>query len=631
MDSDLGDDKTDPTNVDGAGDDDRTETAPGDVHRAREATESASTNTDSLKYRLLGPSLTKAGQDTVDQQKVSEIIYEASKGSKFFANEQARDHALTEKITRIIVRRDQLLKLDLSHATKKADDLVAGLEATRDLTQTIVHIDCDAFYAAVEELARPELKEVPMAVGRGVVTTCNYVARKFGVRSGMASFVAMKLCPQLICLPNDFAKYMAKAEEVRTVLARYDPRYESASCDEAYLNITKYCQDSELSPWDAVQKMRAEVHEHTGITVSAGIAANGKLAKIGSNKNKPNGQFMVHSDRESIMAFMRDLPTRKVNGIGRVFERELDAIGIKSVGDVYEYRHLLASLFGDKANEFLLRTYLGLGRTQIAPAEEYERKSVGTERTFSELQGKEPLRQKLRDIAVELENDLKKSEVKGRTLVLKVKLYTFEVLTRQSVTPFAVHKADDLERFALPMLSKLEKEFHPMRLRLMGLRCTSLVSTQKVEVDFFGTKHTNKAPRPKVDSDGWEIWPETEFENAAEQEREQEMEEMRQLSQEHEEMNATPNFWDCPVCGRPQPTDEKLLNEHIDSCLSKQAIRDVVRSERENLEHSTPKLRMEPAPVKKRGRPKSAMNGSTTTDDTQRHAKRMAFFTGKPQ
>ncbi len=130
-------------------------------------------------------------------------------------------------------------KLDLSRDLRRADDHLAELEASRDLSQVVVHIDCDAFYAAVEELDRPELKEVPMAVGKGVLTTCNYHARKFGCRSGMAGFVAMKLCPQLIRLPLNFDKYNSKAREVREILADYDPRFESASIDEAYLNITQ--------------------------------------------------------------------------------------------------------------------------------------------------------------------------------------------------------------------------------------------------------------------------------------------------------------------------------------------------------------------------------------------------------
>lgn len=142
--------------------------------------DAASTEHDSLKYHLLGPSLTKAGQDTVDQQKVSEVIYNASKGSKFFNNEEIKDKNLTEKIAKILAKKAQLEKLDLSSDLRRADDYIAELELSRDLSQTIVHLDCDAFYAAVEELDRPELKEVPMAVGKGVLTTCNYHARKFG-------------------------------------------------------------------------------------------------------------------------------------------------------------------------------------------------------------------------------------------------------------------------------------------------------------------------------------------------------------------------------------------------------------------------------------------------------------------
>jgi DNA polymerase kappa len=246
-----------------------------------------------LKHRLAGPSVNKAGQDTVDQKKVSEIIYEVSKGSKFFNNEQAKDQQLTEKIDRILSRKRQLEKLDLTHDLRRADEYVSSLELSRDLSQTIVHIDCDAFYAAVEELDRPDLKNVPFAVGKGVLTTCNYEARKFGCRSGMAGFVARALCPQLINLPLNFDKYNAKATEVRAVLAAYDPRFESASIDEAYLNITTYCEEKEMDPDEVVQHLRLEVFEKCKITVSAGIASNAKLAKIASNKNKPNGQYRI--------------------------------------------------------------------------------------------------------------------------------------------------------------------------------------------------------------------------------------------------------------------------------------------------------------------------------------------------
>lgn len=388
-----------------------------------------------------------------------------------------------------------------------------------------------------------------MAVGKGVLTTCNYHARKYGCRSGMAGFVAMKLCPQLVCLPLNFEKYTKKAQEVREVLAQYDPRFQSASMDEAYLNITQYCTEHELSPDEAVSQLRAQVFERARITVSAGVAANARIAKIASNRNKPNGQFRVASDRATIVTFMRDLPTRKVNGVGRVFERELDAIDVKTCGDIYPLRALLSKLFGEKAFHFLMQVHLGLGHTSVRPAEEYERKSVGTESTFRDMSGKEELRAKLRWIAEELEKDLARTQHKGRTLVLKIKLHTYEVLTRQVVPPKAVSTADDLYTYALPMFQKLERERGPgMKLRLMGLRCTQLVSTKKEDVDFFGLKRpisasastassTHHHPRTtETDTDGheWQVWPEDEFETAAREEREQEFHQVARLSQEYE-------------------------------------------------------------------------------------------------
>jgi DNA polymerase kappa len=602
----------------------------------------ASNEHDSLKYHLLGPSLTKAGQDTVDQQKVSEVIYNASKGSKFFNNEEVKDKNLTEKITKILAKRQQLEQIDLASDLRRADDYIAELELSRDLSQVVVHVDCDAFYAAVEELDRPELKHVPMAVGKGVLTTCNYHARRFGCRSGMAGFVAMKLCPQLICVPMNFAKYMAKAEEVREVLARYDPGFESASCDEAYLNLTTYCDEHHLTPEEAVSQMRADVYERAKITVSAGIAANAKLAKICSNKNKPNGQFFLASDRQTIMEFMKTMPTRKVNGIGRVFERELDAIGVKTCGDIYAHRQYLAKLFGQKGFQFLMQCYLGLGRTKIQRAEDYERKSVGTETTFKELQAPDALRDKLRYVADELEGDLRRTEFKGRTLCIKIKLHTYEVHTRQMTPPFAVHRADDLYKYGLTMLEKLMKEIPNMKLRLMGLRATHLVTTKKPGIDFFGrVKPPGTTTKPaKANSDGdWETWPEEEFEEAARQERNDEMNELEKLSQEQTGQqedsdppitsNNTPEAiaeeqWTCPICSLPQSPDDATFNAHIDFCLSKQTIKEAVKSEAS----PAPKLEKQPSvskPVPKRGKRGRPKNEPVASDEQARE-KRRAFF-----
>jgi len=527
---------------------------------------------------------------------VSEIIYNASKGSKFFNHEQNRDHILTAKIERILKEKARLEKMDLSWDFRKADEFFAELELTRDLSQYVVHVDCDAFFAAVEELDRPELKTVPMAVGKGVLTTCNYEARRYGCRSGMASFVAKKLCPQLVCLPQNYEKYTAKAKEIRAIMAQYDPLFESASIDEAYLNITSYCVENQLDPEETVQRMREEILEKTLVSVSAGIGPNAKIAKIASNRNKPNGQFRISNDRDAVMDFMKDLPVRKVNGVGRVFERELDSIGVKLCGDIYQQRGFLTKLFGEKAFQFLAQCYLGLGRTKIQPVENYERKSVGTETTFQEIGDKQELRGKLWWAAQELEKDLVRTEFKGRTLVLKVKLHSFEVLTRQTVPPRAVSVAKDLYAFALPMLSKLEKDIPNIKLRLLGLRCTNLVSTKKVGIEFFGVTSRSKPAAESTANANAEQEPGTEeaFEQAARKELQDEMDHLEQLSQEvsdskepdnTEGNNDKPNepstpeviYWDCPICCRPQPAEDRIFNDHVDFCLSKDTIKEAVQ------------------------------------------------------
>ncbi|KAI1454588.1 hypothetical protein F4805DRAFT_469318 [Annulohypoxylon moriforme] len=576
------------------------------IHKSNQDDQQDQHEHDTLKYHLLGPSLTKAGQDSVDQTKVSDIIYNASKGSKYFNHEEVKDKVLTQKIGQILEKKRRLEKLDLTRELRAVDQFIIQLEVTRDLTQHIVHIDCDAFYAAVEQLDRPELKDLPFAVGGGVLTTCNYVARKFGCRSGMAGFVAKKLCPDLLLLPLNFEKYTSKAQEVRQVLAKYDPRFESASIDEAYLNITQYCANSSLTPEEAVQRMRDEIHDKTKITVSAGIAANAKLAKICSNINKPNGQYILPNDRNAIMTFMRDLPTRKVNGIGRVLERELQEIGIKTCGDIYPHRQFL--LFGDKANEFLLTCYLGLGRTDVQPAEEYERKSVGTESTFRDMSDPAQFREKLRWTANELEKDMRRAECRGRTLVLKVKLHTYEVLTRQAVTPRAICTADDLYNYSLPILTKLEQEMPGMKLRLMGLRCTHLISTKKPDSRAFFKLKPLKTSANSTTFDGvgnqktGEIAQADDLEQdtlenihqngrIADNDKIGELQVPADNDPRRHGKEIVPNpkravsteepegWWDCPVCSRPQPTDERLFNDHIDLCLSRQTIRDTVQQD----------------------------------------------------
>ncbi|XP_006460759.1 hypothetical protein AGABI2DRAFT_69121 [Agaricus bisporus var. bisporus H97] len=405
-----------------------------------------SQETESLVRRLAGPSSGKAGLAN-DQSEINRIIAEVSKGSKFYENEKRRDKELTERINKILNIRDEVVKgVDISKIEANVDRLLAEFESQRDLTQIIVHVDMDAFYASVELLNNPELKGKPFGairlsvwsveqVGRGVLSTASYEARKYGVRSGMAGFVAKKLCPDLILIPEHFTTYMETSDQVMSIFKRYDPNMLIAGCDEGYLNITLHCEEHSVSAADCVQEMRRIVFEETKLTVSAGIAPN---------KNKPNGQFQLIPDRKTILAFMRELSVRKVFGIGRVNERLLESIGIKTCGDIFTHRATIALMDKQFGLHYLLKTYLGISSNEVRPPQREERKSIGSERTFSPLDDGEVLLQKLEHIASELETDMARNGWAGKTITLKYKLDTYQVFTRAKSLDRYVSSKEDL-------------------------------------------------------------------------------------------------------------------------------------------------------------------------------------------
>ncbi|TGZ76414.1 DNA/RNA polymerase [Ascodesmis nigricans] len=578
-----------------------------------------STSTSSLHYSLLGASLLKAGQSNVNQSHIASIIYRASVGSKFFQHEQSRDVALQSKLRTLQSKKQELLASNQSAERFRVDEKIRELEATRRLDRVIVHVDCDAFFASCEELRRPELREVPMAVGGGVLSTCNYKAREWGVRSGMAGHIAKELCPTLILLPPSPSLYTAKAVEIQSILQHYDPDLFSPSLDESYLDLAPYLSSHPtFTPSTLVSHIRAEILTKTHISVSAGIAPNTRLAKIASNKNKPNGQYLIPSIRSEVLTFIHSLQPREVGGIGRVFSQELAAVGVNTIADLYENRCFLRPLFGEKAMTFLLSVYLGLGRTEVRRSEEeLKRKSVGTEATFRDVSGGEGLRRKLRERAEALERELERTGVRGRTLVLKVKLATFEVLSRQRGISPRLKEAGEIFEATLPLLEALEKEMKPkggLRIRLMGLRVTALVEMKKgseVVKELWKTQNPTPSdtrdtpetdiPDPHitvpVDEDGWEIWPPEDMGSAP---LTPPPPSLPPPPPPQQETPSEPSTITCPICKRPQPSaDNTAFNAHIDFCLSRSAITEAVKTTLPDpdppavpsgLQHGSPRL-----------------------------------------
>ncbi|KAH7874546.1 uncharacterized protein C8R40DRAFT_1272652 [Lentinula edodes] len=567
----------------------------------------APSQSKSLWKRLAGPSSAKAGL-TTDQSDINRVIAEASKGSKFYENEKKKDKELTKRIERLLQTRDTAMKeADLVQVESTTSHLLIELESLRDASQIIVHVDADAFFANCELLYNPELKGKAFGVGKGVLTTASYEARKFGVRSGMAAFIAKKLCPELILLSIHPERYSDMSKRVMAILARYDPDMLVASCDEAYLNITEYCEQHDLTADECVSEMRRIVQEETKLTVSAGIASNRMLAKICSDKNKPNGQFHLPPDSQTIKDFMVDLPVRKVPGIGRVHERMLESIGVTTCGDIFTQRVSIALLDKEFGLRFMLQTYLGIASNVVRPHSREERKSIGAERTFHPLADKGKILQKLEEVAEELENDMTETGWAGRTVTLKYKLENYQVFTRAKSFERWITKKNDL----LAIGTELLLAELPLKIRLIGLRVTKLKDL-KISADsgikrYFGGPMEQTSPRKKrkTHSDDIQVGDHTwqdhipGFDDDEEDDVQVLNDELlssaetsssrRSSAPENAIIHASipisakasgkKRFIEsqtfCPVCGTELDTnDNRKLNSHVDFCLSREAIQE---------------------------------------------------------
>ncbi|CAL9093614.1 unnamed protein product [Musa textilis] len=408
----------------------------------------------------------KAGMEGVDKENVQKIIYELSKGSKYFENEKRKEAIIKQKMDNLRTHHAKLTEKEISHFQMIADNRILELEASRDLSKIWLHIDMDAFYAAVETLENPSLKGKPLAVGSmSMICTASYEARKYGVRAAMPGFIACKLCPDLIFVPINFEKYTYYSELTRNVFSKYDPDFMATSLDEAYLDISDTCRQRGIGCEEVAAELRNTIFQETGLTCSVGVAPNRMLAKVCSDINKPNGQFILPNNYNAVVTFISSLPIRKVGGIGKVTEQILrDVLGINTCADMLQKRAVLYALFHQCSTDFFLSVGLGLGGTDTP--QPMMRKSISNERTFSATNDESILFQKLADIAETLSKDMQKECLLGRTLTLKLKTASFEVRTRATSLQKFVNSKEDILIYA----SKLLRAELPISLRLIGLR-----------------------------------------------------------------------------------------------------------------------------------------------------------------
>lgn len=336
--------------------------------------------------------------------------------------------------------------------------------------RTIVHIDQDCFYAAIEMRERGIKREVPVAVGggsrRGVLTTCNYKARSFGCRSAMPVFKALELCPQLLILPVNFDLYRAESKKIRTILQRYTDLIEPLSLDEAHLDVSHL----DLSGWDIATEIRQTIRKELRLPSSAGIAPNKLLAKIASDWNKPNGQFEIKP--EDVGAFMLELPVRRLHGVGPKMAQRLERKHIRTCGDLQQVSlaQLIRAYQSWGAN--LYQLCRGIDDRAVEPNR--ARKSCSTETTFREnVATVAELIKRLPALHEELIQDIKKQGNEDRIegVFCKIKFADF---TQTTVARSHVHPSLDI--FATIVREGRRRNEQPVRLLGVGVRYGSLKS-----------------------------------------------------------------------------------------------------------------------------------------------------------
>ena len=328
----------------------------------------------------------------------------------------------------------------------------------------IIHIDMDCFYASVEMRERPELVNKPIAVGgssgRGVLTTCNYVARKFGIRSAMPVFKARKLCPHLVVLPVRFNLYRQASQKIRSIFKRYTELVEPLSLDEAYLDVTHQRRRGA----EIAQEIRNVIYEETGLTASAGVGPNKLIAKIASDWNKPNGQCVVSPSR--VAKFVQDLPVHFIWGVGPKSSERLAKMKVETCGQLQNFdQATLVSQFGSFGAE-LYKLCRGIDERPVQPNR--IRKSLSCEHTFRRnLETIETCEEALKKQHSELVETLQKNAADRQIIKILVKL-KFSDFRR--TTAEVKSYQPELDRYLELLRDAWGRSGQPVRLLGIGVR-----------------------------------------------------------------------------------------------------------------------------------------------------------------
>jgi DNA polymerase-4 len=357
----------------------------------------------------------------------------------------------------------------------------AGRNDASARQRKIIHIDMDAFYASVEQRDDPDLRGKPVAVGgareRGVVAAASYEARRFGVRSAMASVTARRKCPELIFVKPRFDVYRAVSHQIRAIFAEYTPMVEPLSLDEAYLDVTENLK-GKGSATEIAEEIRARIRAETGLTASAGVSYNKFLAKIASDERKPDGLFVITPKMGP--AFVEGLPVGKFHGIGPVTCARMEQLGIRTGADLRaQTLGFLQQHFG-KAGLY----YHGLARAvdDRPVCADRIRKSIGAETTFSEdLYTYHEASAALAPLIAKVWAYCEGSALRARTVTVKAKYADFQRVTRSRTVAIPLSSRAAIEAIAFALLESL---FPATRaIRLLGVTLSAVAARSETGVE----------------------------------------------------------------------------------------------------------------------------------------------------
>ncbi|MEQ9366432.1 MAG: DNA polymerase IV, partial [Leptospirales bacterium] len=346
-----------------------------------------------------------------------------------------------------------------------------------DPIRTIVHVDMDAFYAAVEELDHPEYRGRPLIIGadpkggqgRGVVSTCNYAARKFGVRSAQPVSQSYRLCPQGIFIPPNFPRYSELSKRIMKILQSFSPTVEQVSIDEAFLDCTG-TQRLFGPPLELGRRIKTLIHAETELIASVGIAPNKYIAKVASDLEKPDGLTICEPGGER--AFLAPLPVERLWGAGKKTVLRLKTQGYWQIGDLARAKlEEIRKTLGNHGEHFW-RLANGLDDRPVRTG--WRRKSISEETTFeTDLDDDARLEQVLFEIAETLTRNLRREDARGRTIVLKIRLTGFETYTRSKTVSAPTDETKLIRETALQLFRAFERECKAVR--LIGIGVSNLV------------------------------------------------------------------------------------------------------------------------------------------------------------